>query len=190
MKLDQSIMTPTSSKRHAQKWQKIISAFKNAQLNELLAIQRTGSRGRIFHALVEDMLKLLAIPFQFEPVFDHKEMNPWYVDFAAQHNLKLRTHEFYNPDFLLEDGTWFEISLSEKKAYQKLFRFGHQAPHLIVIWLDGDDGLHKSICKDIKFPNAEVRSVKDYYSQLSINVGEKALIEDLERLEKLKGTLL
>jgi hypothetical protein len=37
-------MSQTQLKRHAKKWQKIISAFKNDQLDELLSIQRTGSR--------------------------------------------------------------------------------------------------------------------------------------------------
>lgn len=140
--------------------------------------------------LVEDMLKLLAIPFQPEPVFQHVEMNPWYTDFASRHNLKLRTHDFYNPDFLLEDGTWLETSLSEKKAYQKLFRYGPQAPRLRLIWLDEDDGLHKSLCKDIKLPNAEVISVEHYYAQLNDHSEGKILIEKLERLKKLKGVLL
>ncbi len=49
---------------------------------------------------------------------------------------------------------------------------------------------HKSICKDIKFPNAEVRSIKYYYSLLSGHVGGNVLIDDFERLKKLKGTLL
>jgi hypothetical protein len=183
-------MKHIQSKRHATKWQKIISAFMNNQLEELLSIHRGGSRGRIFHVLVAEMLKLLTIPFEPEPVFDHKEMNPWYRDFANQHNLKLRTHGFYNPDFLLNDGTWLEISLSENAAYQKLFRYGHQAPRLRMIWLDEDDGFHKRICKDIKFPNAEVVSVSDYYTQLSEQVEGKVLIDKFERLKKLKGILL
>jgi len=172
------------------KWQTIIAAFQDDRLEELLSIQRTGSRGRIFHVLVEDILKLLTIPFQPEPVFDHTEINPWYVDFASRHNLKLRTHGFYNPDFILEDGTWLETSLSEKKAYQKLFRYGHQAPQLRLIWLDEDDGLHKNLCKGISLPNAEVISVEYYYAQLSAHVEGKMLIEKLERLKRLKGVLL
>jgi hypothetical protein len=187
---DSSIMNHTPSKRHAKKWQGIISAFKDGRLDELFSIQRGGSRGRIFHALVEEMLKLLMIPFEPEPVFDHIEMNPWYLAFATKHNLKLRIHGFYNPDYILEDGTWLEISLSENTAYEKLFRYGHQAPHLRLIWLDEDDGLHKSICKEIKFPNVEVVSVKDYYSQLSEAVDGNALIDNFERLKKLKSILL
>ncbi|MDZ7300926.1 MAG: hypothetical protein ONB44_02155 [candidate division KSB1 bacterium] len=162
----------------------------NNQLEELLSIHRGGSRGRIFQVLIEDMLKLLVLPYQPEPTFEHKEMNPWYLDFAAQHNLKLRTHGFYNPDFLLEDGTWLEISLSENTAYQKLFRYGHQAPRLRLIWLDEDDGRHKRICKNIRFPNAEVVNVNNYYPKLREKVEGKVLIEKFERLKRLKGILL
>ncbi len=180
----------TLPKDMRKKWQNIIAAFQDNHIDALLSIQRGGSRGRIFHVLIEDMLKLLAIPFAPEPVFDHVEINPWYIDFVGKHNLKLHTHGFYNPDFLLEDGTWFEISLSEKKAYQKLFRYGHQAPQLRLIWLDEDDGLHKSLCQGIKLPNAEVISVESYYAKLDEQIEGKMLIEKLEKLKKLKGVLL
>jgi hypothetical protein len=56
--------------------------------------------------------------------------------------------------------------------------------------LNEDEGLHKSISKDIKLPNAEVVNVNDYYTQLSERVDRKVLIEKLERLKKLKGILL
>jgi hypothetical protein len=78
--------------------------------------------------------------------------------------------------------------LSENTAYQKLFRYGHQAPRLRLIWLDEDNGLHKRACKGVNFPNAEVVSVKDYYLQLSEHIDGNALIEGLERLKMLMRT--
>ena len=104
------------SQRSRRKWRLIIDAFTEDRLEELRSIQRSGARGRIFSVLVNTMLGMLRIGFQPEPIFDHVVPNPWYVDFAAKHGLKLRTHAFYNPDFLLEDGRWLEVTLSENEA--------------------------------------------------------------------------
>ncbi|MFQ5639433.1 MAG: hypothetical protein ACE5IR_15720 [bacterium] len=172
------------------KWNKIIRAFENDQIEDLLAIQRTGSRGRIFLTLVQDMLNILKICFKSEPVFKHKQPDPWYQDFTTRHGLKLRVHEFYNPDFLLEDGTWLEATLSENTAYKKLFRHGHQAQSLTVIWLDEDMGLHKQVCQGLSFPNALVRSVKHFYPQLRSDTRGAKIIDNLERLKSLKGIVL
>ena len=43
-------------------------------------------------------------------------------------DIKIRTHDFYNPDYILMNGTWLEVTLSENNTYKKLFRYGHQAP--------------------------------------------------------------
>lgn len=80
------------------------------------------------------------------------------MDFAKTYNLKLRTHDAYNPDLFFEDGTWAEITLSENTAYKKLFRYGHQADQIAVFWLDEDTGLHKDTCQSVHFPNARVTS--------------------------------
>ena len=118
------------------KWDKIINTFMENQFDELIQIHRTGTRGRIFSFLIKNMLDILQIPHDSEPIFDHIVPNKWYLDFASKHDLKIRTHDFYNPDYLLPDGTWLEITLSENTAYQKLFRYGHQAPALKVLWLE------------------------------------------------------
>jgi hypothetical protein len=51
-------------------------------------------------------------------------------------------------------------------AFKKLFRYGHQAPRLLVLWLDSDVGLHKRLCEGVEFPNATVRPVESYYRRL------------------------
>ena len=122
------------------------------------------------------MLKALQIPHDSEPIFDHITQNEWYLDFASKHNLKIKTHDFYNPDFILADGTWLEITLSENTAYKKLFRYGHQAPLLKVLWLDEDSGLHKKVGEGFEFFNAEVISVQKYFSEFEKASGGKDLI--------------
>ena len=177
-----------SQKPH--KWNKIIQAFENDQTGELLAVQRTGSRGRIFLKLVNEILDKLQIGHESEPVFDHKQPNSWYQDFAAKHKIKLKVHSYYNPDFLLEDGTWLEVTLSENTAYKKLMRYGHQAPKLMIIWLDEDDGLHKQVCQNRRFPQARITSIKHFYPQLNSDKEGMKIINDLERLKNFKGILL
>lgn len=133
--------------RKIQKWEKIISLFMENDLSELVLSHRTGARGQILLVPAQEAFRLLHMPFKVEPFFIHKKPNRWYVDFAGSHNIKLRTHDFYNPDLFFEDGTWAEITLSENTAYKKLFRYGHQADKLAVFWLDEDTGLHKEICR-------------------------------------------
>jgi len=121
------------------------------RFEELKKIHRTGTRGRIFAVLVKQMFEILQIPQDSEPIFDHIIPNKWYLDFAAKHDLKIRTHDFYNPDYIRTDGTWIEITLSENTAYKKLFRYSHQAPLLKIIWIDDDTGHHKKNVKILNF---------------------------------------
>jgi hypothetical protein len=159
-------------------------------LDKLRSIQRTGTRGRIFAVLMKTLLEALQISFEAEPVFDHLAPDPWYVEFASKHGLKLREHPFYNPDFLLEDGTWVEATLSANTAYKKLFRFGHQSCRLKVVWLDEDEGLHKRVCKNVVFPNAVVTNVDQFYPRLADCPGGEEVVEKLERLRELKGIIM
>jgi hypothetical protein len=178
------------SRRARRKWEPIIAAFQEGRMEDLNSIQRTGARGRIFSHLIAEALMLLEIPCQCEPVFEHRDPDPWYVDFAEKNGLKLRTHRLYNPDFVLEDGSWLEATLSENSAYKKLFLHGHQAPRLSVIWLDKDTGLHKDVCQCTDFPNARVKDVAVFYSRLARCTGGESLIAGYELLRSLKGRLL
>jgi hypothetical protein len=178
------------SLRRQKKWNPIIAAFMNDQFEELKEIYRTGTRGRIFAELVKNMLDILQIPNKSEPIFDHIEPNKWYLDFALKYDdIKIRTHEFYNPDYLFYDGTWLEVTLSENTAYKKLFRYGHQAPLLNVLWLDEDKGLHKKVCKNDKFPNAKVANVKEYFSKLRKTTRGENMINKFQKLKNLKGII-
>lgn len=179
---------PTPAGRQ-EKWEKIINAFMENRLDELKQIHRTGTRGRIFAFLIKNMLDILKIHYDSEPIFDHITPNKWYLDFAAKHDLKIRTHDYYNPDYLLPDGTWLEITLSENTAYQKLFRYGHQAQALKVLWLEKDTGLHKKVCEGIEFPNAQVISIEKHYSELGKIFGGNALINKFQQLKQLKGII-
>jgi hypothetical protein len=176
--------------RKTQKWERIISLFMENDMSELVLSHRTGARGRILSVLAQKTFRLLHMPFKVEPIFIHKKPNRWYVDFARVHNLKLRTHDFYNPDLFFEDGTWAEITLSENTAYKKLFRYGHQADKLAVFWLDEDIGLHKEICRAVRFPNARVMSIESLCPQLETVSGGPELIERLTLLKGLKGIIL
>lgn len=177
-------------KRHQKKWDEIILAFTKGDLSRLLIIQRTGARGHIFYGLVKEMLEILRISFRPEPVFEHIHPDPWYVDFARKHDLTTRIHSFYNPDFFLEDGTWLEATLSENTAYKKLFRYGHQADKLLLLWLDPDEGLHSSLCREVSFPNAKIKSVRSFYDELGKTVRGEELVGKFELLAELRGTLL
>lgn len=178
------------TRRAQRKWEPIIAAFMEGRMEDLYSIQRTGTRGRIFSHLVTETLRLLEMPSQPEPIFEHRDPNPWYVHFATKNGLKLRTHSLYNPDFFLDDGTWVEATLSENSAYKKLFRHGHQASRLMVIWLDKDTGLHKELCASVTFPNAEVKEVASFYPRLTPCAVGKDLIRRIELLKTLKGRLL
>jgi len=175
------------SRKNKNKWDKIINAFMENRLDELKQIYRTGTRGRIFEVLVREALDLLRINYKPEPVFEHIEPAPWYVELSSKHeDLKQRTHDFYNPDYLLPDGSWLEVTLSENTAYQKLFRYGHQAPFLKVVWIDEDSGFHKTIFKDVEFPNAEVQNIQYWFPELlSLSKG-KELVDRFFELKNLK----
>ncbi len=113
--------------RHQKKWSRIIDAFMDERFEDLKEIHRTGTRGRIFAFLINEMFELLRIPNEPEPIFDHIAPDKWYLDFASKHDdIKIRTHDFYNPDYMLSDGSWLEVTLSENTAYKKLFRYGHK----------------------------------------------------------------
>ena len=172
--------------RHQKKWDLIINAFMKDQLEELKEIYRTGTRGRIFAELVKKMLEILKIPNKPEPLFDHIEPNKWNLDFVSRHDdIKIRTHEFYNPDYIFADGTWLEVTLSENTAYKKVFRYGHQTPLLNVLWLDEDKGLHKKFCKNVEFPNAQVVNIKKYFPKLRKVSRGKDLINKFQKLRKV-----
>jgi len=180
----------SSSPRLQKKWDIIINAFIEVRFNELKKIHRTGTRGRIFAVLINDMLKILKTQNESEPIFDHITPNKWYQDFVSKHDdIKIRTHKFYNPDYILQDGTWLEITLSENTAYKKLFRYGHQAPLLKVLWIDEDIGLHKKICESVEFPNAKVINIQKYFSKLEKLPGGYELINQFGALKKIKGII-
>jgi hypothetical protein len=178
------------TQRNKNKWDKIIDTFMEGSIDELQQIYRNGTRGRIFEILVKQSLDHLGIKYEAEPVFEHIEPDPWYVDLSSQHeDLKLRTHDFYNPDYFLPDGSWLEVTLSENTAYKKLFRYGHQAPFLKVVWIDEDTGLHKEIAQGIEFPNATVQYIQDWFPELlSLSSGQKIVDRFLE-LKKLKDII-
>ena len=178
------------SARSRRKWAPIIAAFMEGRMDELRSMQRTGARGRIFAHLIAEMWKAIGVSYRTEPVFEHRDPNRWYVAFAEGNGVKLRTHAFYNPDFLLDDGTWLEATLSENTAYAKLFRHGHQAPRLMVVWLDEDAGFHKAVCAGVPFPNAEVVNVASFYPRVRACEGGEELIAKFELLKTLKGVLL
>ena len=176
--------------KNKNKWDKIIDTFMEGRIDELKQIYRTGTRGRIFEELVKEALDLLGINYKPEPVFEHVKPDPWYVTLSAKHkDLKLRTHDFYNPDYLLPDGSWIEVTLSENTAFQKLFRYGHQAPFLKVVWIDEDTGLHKTIFQDFEFPNAEVQNIQDWFPDLLSVSNGKELVDRFEELKKLKHVI-
>ena len=180
----------SSSKKTQKKWEEIVSAFMCGDFERLRAIQRTGTRGRIFTLLINQCFDVLGITYKREPIFSHVSVSTWYEKFAEQHGLKLRVNDFYNPDFLFRDGSWVEITLSENTAFKKLFRYAHQASYLLVIWLDSDVGLHKTVCEGLLFPNAIVRSVEWYYPQLERKAKGPDIIKKLEILKELKHEIL
>ena len=124
--------------RHRKKWDAKLSAFLTDDLDALSKLQRSGTRGRIFSALVRRTFEAIGVDFEAEPLFESLAPTDWYRDFAERHGLKLVVDDHYNPDFLLGDGAWAEATLSENTAYKKLFRYGRQTPQLHVIWLDTD----------------------------------------------------
>ncbi|MBF0437020.1 MAG: hypothetical protein HQL77_16845 [Magnetococcales bacterium] len=136
------------------------------------------------------MYECLGVNYKEEPNFIHKEPSEWYKKFSSENNVKLRFYDFYNPDFLLNDGTWVEVTLSENTAYKKIFRYGHQATYLKIIWLDVDNGFHKEISRKTQFPNAKVESIEYYYPQLYDTQEGREIIKKLEQLKYLKGIIL
>lgn len=178
------------SHRNKNKWDKIIDTFMKGRIDELKQIYRNGSRGRIFEVLVKRSLDLLGQSYEPEPIFEHMEPDPWYVDLSNRHeDLKLKTTDFYNPDYLLPDGSWLEITLSENTAYKKLFRYGHQAPSLKVVWIDEDTGLHKTIFQDVEFPNASVQNIQAWFPKLLSLSNGKELVDHFIELKRIKNII-
>lgn len=138
---------------------------------------------------MKEILHTLGIRYRAEPVFEPIPPDPWYVQYSQDHRLKLIMDPFYNPDFYLEDGAWLEVTLSENTAYKKLLKYGHQTNRLIVLWLDVDQGLHKSVCEGVVFFNAKVERVDSFYDQLKL-MGEEDLIRKFEMLKGIKGIIL
>ncbi len=178
------------SDRKNRKWDKIISLFMENRLEELALHHRTGARGRILSHLSINIFNILQMPFRVEPIFSHIKPAQWYIKFAKDHEIPIRTHTFYNPDLFLEDGTWVEITLSENAAYKKLFRYGHQADKLQIYWLDNHDRFYKEICQNVEFPNARIDSIECFNTQLKKLSGGIEIIERLKILKNLKGTIL
>ncbi len=178
------------SDRKGKKWEKIISLFMENRLDDLALNYRTGARGRIFSVLSSEVFKKLQIHFKPEPIFYHINPNQWYIDFAKQHAIKLRTHDFYNPDLFFKDGTWVEVTLSENTAYKKIFRYGHQADKLLILWLDKDRGYHKETCQNVCFPNTVISSIESFNTQLEKLSGGPDIICRLKTLKRLKGIIL
>ncbi|MFT5189923.1 MAG: hypothetical protein ACI957_002955 [Verrucomicrobiales bacterium] len=182
-------MSP-SDRPHQRKWERIISAFMTGDLDNLRILQRTGSRGRILEVLVQRCFDTLGISYEREPIFAHVPPSAWYADFAARHELKLVSDHRYNPDYVLADGTWVEVTLSENTAFKKLFRYGHQAPRLLVLWLDPDVGLHKQICEDVKFPNATINPISSYWQRLEATAHGAEVVRKLKALRELKHKIM
>ena len=184
-------MRVKTSSKHNEKWTKIINVFMENKIDELMIIHRTGARGRILSHLVKNMFDCISLQYESEPVFDHKPPNEWYVDFANEtDDIQLRSHNFYNPDFSIGDSSWIEVTLSENTAYKKLFRYGHQVDFIRVIWIDPDEGLHKKVCQNIQFPNADVVNIEHYYDQLQRTSQGIEIINKVEQLKKLKGVVM
>lgn len=99
-------------------------------------------------------------------------------------DIKLREFDSYNPDFMLGCGTWIEVTLSEEKAYKKLFVHGHQAPHLRVFWLDEDSGHYKSRCAPVTFPNATVARIDTLLPFMKESATSETVIEHILQLRK------
>ncbi len=81
-------------------------------------------------------------------------------------------------------------SLSKNSAYKKVFRYGHQANELLVLWLDVDEGFHKTACRGVAFPNARVESVESLYDDLVGRAGGVELVRKFETLKGLEGIIL
>ena len=60
----------------------------------------------------------------------------------------------------------------------------------MVVWLDEDAGLHKTVCTGVSFPNAEVMNVASFYPRVRACEGGEELIAKIELLKTLKGVLL
>ena len=178
------------SVRNQKKWNKILTLFFENKISELLENQRTGTRGRILSVLASNIFNILKISYKTEPIFNHVEPNSWYKEFATKYDIKLRTHNFYNPDFFLEDGTWVEITLSENTAYKKIFRYGHQTDSLLLLWLDEDEGYHKEICRSVRFPNVKFECIDCFNEQICRSQEGIKIIDQLKNLKTLKGTIL
>jgi hypothetical protein len=71
-----------------------------------------------------------------------------------------------------------------------VFRYGHQTNELLVLWLDVDEGFHKTVCHGVAFPNARVDSVERFYNDLAGKAGGVELVRKFETLKGLKGTIL
>ncbi len=179
---------PPDKKRR--KWERIIDAFMRGDMALLRKIQRTGARGRILQVLVRQCFDAMDVGYEQEPIFEHVAPLSWYVDFAEKNGLMMRTHDHYNPDFILDDGTWVEITLSENTAFRKVFRYGHQAPTLLVLWLDEDTGLHKTICEKVDFLNAAVKPVSIYYDGLEQTKAGAKIKKHLEFLKQHKRDIM
>ena len=179
-----------SSEKNKNKWDKITTLFFQNKIHELSLNHKTGTRGRILEILASKLFRIQQIPCKKEPVFYHVKPNEWYVDFSKKHKIKLREHDFYNPDLFLDNGTWVEVTLSENTAYKKLFRYGHQATNLLILWLDIDNGLHKNICNSINFPNAEIKSIESFSKHLNPSPEGLETTNYLRLLKELKGTIL
>lgn len=60
----------------------------------------------------------------------------------------------------------------------------------MVLWLDVDLGLHKTVCRDVAFPNARVETVEFSSDELVGRAGGVALTRKFETLKELKGCIL
>ncbi len=65
------------SERNLKKWNKILSLFFENNLLELIANQRTGTRGRILSILASKIFDILEISYKAEPLFNHMEPAHW-----------------------------------------------------------------------------------------------------------------
>ena len=146
-------------------WSTLIDAFLNRQYQLCINEGRYGLRGRIFARLVELLLIYDNIPFESEVCFKPKPIPSNLIEIAKNKgkNLK-RRKKSYIIDFLIKNDIWLEVTLNEKEAHKKTFKYAHQCKILIVLYLDKDPIIYS---KNV-FPNAKVMSVNEYFSKDSL----------------------
>ena len=147
------------------KWSVLIDAFLNGQYQFCIDHGRYGLRGRIFAYLVELMLIKEGTYFESEVSFKPKPIPSKFIEIAKNHrkNLKIRK-KLYVIDFLIDNDIWLEVTLNQREAHKKTFKYAHQCKKLIVLYLDKSPIIYE---KNV-FSNARVMLVDQYFSKDSL----------------------